>query len=276
MNKEFEYYTYIERLLKKQDGTATTLPEAITCKGICVDDICYNPDVLKSIEKVSIDEETQKPVKWQDFINELKPTIYYFIYPFQVGFYSLFLQNELDKSSKLAIPEQYGGIDKALKENGIYPTIRADIEIKSYGLNEQKKYTTTPPLTAEQKELIISIVGSGNISDIKAFFEINLPQKDFSNADWAEILYCLRQMQQKAAQSTNAAQTDPEHSPSDGKPQDLITLSVALQRFSVSKATLLRAINNEKKITSYRLPQAAKNAPHLLSEKELSQHYLKR
>lgn len=52
-------------------------------------------------------------------------------------------------------------------------------------------------------------------------------------------------------------------------PGDLITLTVAITRYQVSKATLKRAIEDGR-IISYRPPNAATNSPHKVSESDIS------
>lgn len=52
-------------------------------------------------------------------------------------------------------------------------------------------------------------------------------------------------------------------------PNDLIKSCVAVKKFSVSRATLKRAVK-DKKLKSYRPPRAPRNSPHLFSEKEIA------
>ncbi|KKM65734.1 hypothetical protein LCGC14_1488280 [marine sediment metagenome] len=56
------------------------------------------------------------------------------------------------------------------------------------------------------------------------------------------------------------------------RPDDLITLRVAVQKFLVSRATLQRAIKSGQ-LRSYRLPDAADNRQHIVSGAEVARLY---
>jgi len=56
------------------------------------------------------------------------------------------------------------------------------------------------------------------------------------------------------------------------QPDDLITLSVAIQKYSVSKRTLLRAIDDNR-IKSSRPVNAPSNSPHKISEAEVAKNW---
>ncbi|MBN2512719.1 MAG: hypothetical protein JXB18_07260 [Sedimentisphaerales bacterium] len=58
-------------------------------------------------------------------------------------------------------------------------------------------------------------------------------------------------------------------------PNDLITLLVAVERYKVSRGTLKRNIEDGI-LKSYRLEKAAKNSPHIVSEKEVASRYPQR
>jgi hypothetical protein len=58
-------------------------------------------------------------------------------------------------------------------------------------------------------------------------------------------------------------------------PNDLIRLVVAIQRYSVSRATLKRAIENGQ-IKSHRPVKSKNNSPHLVSESEIASHFPRR
>ena len=61
----------------------------------------------------------------------------------------------------------------------------------------------------------------------------------------------------------------------DASMKDALRLSVALKKFQVSRATLLRAISTGD-LKSYRPENAPANAPHLVSEAELEKLYPRR
>ena len=59
------------------------------------------------------------------------------------------------------------------------------------------------------------------------------------------------------------------------RPNDLITLAVAVTRFFVSRVTLLRAIGDGR-ITSHRALGASKNSPHLVSDSEVARYCVRK
>ncbi len=66
--------------------------------------------------------------------------------------------------------------------------------------------------------------------------------------------------------------TDSDAKPTEAQPKDLMTAAVAVSKFHVSRGTLQRMLR-QGKIKSYRPKNAASNATHLYSQKELARYF---
>lgn len=104
----------------------------------------------------------------------------------------------------------------------------------------------------------------------------NMGDARISDLTWSNIfdackIYVKTQKKKKGAQAkiheTNGG-TLPEQKP----PDDLITLSVAIKKYYVSKRTLQRAFIDNR-IKSFRPVNAASNSPHKISEADVAKNW---
>lgn len=102
-----------------------------------------------------------------------------------------------------------------------------------------------------------------NKSKLKIFLVRKCNISDLANYSFPDITETLRSYLED---NTN----DPLNK--QKQPDDLITLSVAIKKYSVSKRTLLRAIDDNR-IKSSRPVNAPSNSPHKISEAEVAKNW---
>lgn len=114
-------------------------------------------------------------------------------------------------------------------EAGVYAVlVNADLKYFSISLKKGTadiEISHHEPLNEAKREFIRQKTGCNSIDGILKYLQRANPQfpaDGFQYYSWKDILNTLKQTAQTAAQSTNAAQTDPETRPSDGKPQKVI------------------------------------------------------
>lgn len=116
-------------------------------------------------------------------------------------------------------------------------------------------------LTGEDYIAIRDTVGyPPNKSKLKIFLIRKCNVSDPTDYSFSDITETLRTYLEETANESISIRMQPE---------DLITLIVATQKYSVSKRTLLRAIENNR-IRSYRPINAPSNSPHIISEVEVA------
>jgi len=84
------------------------------------------------------------------------------------------------------------------------------------------------------------------------------------------LLHALNESQRRFIKKTSSNAGGEKN-----KPNDLITLLVAVKEYRVSRATLKRAIKVGN-LKSYRKRSAPKNSPHMISRKDIERYYNKR
>lgn len=102
-----------------------------------------------------------------------------------------------------------------------------------------------------------------NKSKLKVFLVRKCNIHDPTNYSFPDITETLRSYL-KETEDKNLSEKKP--------PTDLVTLTVAAKKYSVSKRTLQRGIDDGR-IKSFRPIKAPSNSPHLVSEAEVASHW---
>ena len=145
------------------------------------------------------------------------------------------------------------------------------------------------PLTDEQLKMVADFVGLAGLeqcnSDTKYLIILksllvqrcNVQNPD--ELDWDDILAHIKVFLCKTEQKTKLGEggktgdaEDTIIKESEKWPDDLITLSVAIKKYYVSRSTLMRAIKN-RRIKSRRPVNAALNLPHKVRESEIAKNW---
>ena len=119
-------------------------------------------------------------------------------------------------------------------------------------------------ISAEDYAALRDTVGMPpNKSKLKVFLVRKCNITDLTDYSFPDITETLRSYLEENTNNTLNEQK---------LPNDLIALSVATQKYSVSKRTLLRAIE-DKRINSYRPVSAPSNSPHIIREAEVAKYW---
>ncbi len=205
----------------------------------------------------------------------------YYIYPFSNGYYSLTSQNKIVEALGInSLP--YDQYHHCFAEIRPYDSIQihpcqheelAKTVVKTmiYHIDD-KKLLVAEPLTTAQKNKIIETCGSGRLVIIKDWLVCNKAHliDELHRMTWLDIFDLMQKTPPESVGEKGGGGILEQ-----GQPDDLISLLIAVRDFHVSRATLKRDIKANA-IKSYRPINAAKNAKHLVSKKELKDRYQKK
>ena len=145
------------------------------------------------------------------------------------------------------------------------------------------------PLTDEQLKMVAEFVGLAGLAQcnadtkylriLKSLLVQRCNVQNPYELDWDDILahievfLCKTEQKTKLGEGGNTGDAeDAIIKESEKWPDDLITLSVAIKKYHVSRSTLMRAIKNGR-IKSHRPVNAAPNSPHKVREPEIAKNW---
>jgi hypothetical protein len=99
----------------------------------------------------------------------------------------------LAKNNKDLLPDEVSSTSliKLLEETAVKP-------LSKRVQNQYPVYNGVNPLSEDEKKLIVSEVGSGDIIEIEAYMRMNFPGVDFEDFTWGQIIYAIKSKAGKA------------------------------------------------------------------------------